>query len=37
VLSEAVELVTSLSTDESPRFVNGLLGRIQSQKARLTV
>ncbi len=37
VLSEAVELVTSLSTDESPRFVNGLLGRLQSHKAQLTV
>jgi N utilization substance protein B len=37
VLSEAVELVTSLSTDESPRFVNGLLGRLQAHKATLTV
>jgi len=27
-LSEAVELATALSTDESPRFVNGLLARI---------
>jgi transcription termination factor NusB len=27
-VDEAVELVKSLSTDESPRFVNGLLGRI---------
>ncbi len=27
-ISEAVELATALSTDESPRFVNGLLGRI---------
>jgi N utilization substance protein B len=37
VLSEAVELVTSLSTDESPRFVNGLLGRLQAHKPQLTV
>jgi N utilization substance protein B len=29
VIDEAVELVKSLSTDESPRFVNGVLGRIQ--------
>lgn len=28
VLSEAVELATQLSTDDSPRFVNGLLSRI---------
>lgn len=28
VISEAVELATELSTDESPRFINGLLGRI---------
>jgi N utilization substance protein B len=28
VLSEAVELATSLSTDESPKFVNGLLARL---------
>jgi transcription antitermination protein NusB len=28
VIDEAVELVKTLSTDESPRFVNGLLGRI---------
>lgn len=27
-ISEAVELATELSTDDSPRFVNGLLGRI---------
>ena len=37
VLSEAVELATSLSTDESPRFVNGLLGRLESLKPSLTV
>jgi len=28
VIDEAVELAKSLSTDESPRFVNGVLGRI---------
>ena len=36
-LSEAVELATSLSTDESPRFVNGLLARLQSLKPSLAV
>lgn len=28
-VSEAVTLATKLSTDDSPRFVNGLLGRLQ--------
>jgi N utilization substance protein B len=28
VVDEAVELAKSLSTADSPRFVNGLLGRI---------
>jgi transcription antitermination protein NusB len=28
VIDEAVELAKSLSTDDSPRFVNGVLGRI---------
>jgi N utilization substance protein B len=27
-ITEAVELARSLSTDDSPRFVNGVLGRI---------
>jgi len=27
-IDEAVELAKSLSTDDSPRFVNGILGRI---------
>ena len=27
-ISEAVELASSLSTDDSPRFLNGVLGRI---------
>ena len=37
VLSEAVELATTLSTDESPRFVNGLLARLQQLKPSLSV
>ncbi len=36
-VSEAVELVTELSTDESPSFVNGLLGRILDLKPSLTL
>jgi N utilization substance protein B len=32
-LSEAVELVRDLSTDESPSYVNGVLGAIQRDKA----
>jgi N utilization substance protein B len=28
VINEAVELAKTLSTDESPRFVNGVLGRV---------
>ncbi|MCU1590217.1 MAG: NusB antitermination factor [Frankiales bacterium] len=35
VVSEAVELAGSLSTDESPAFVNGLLARILSLKPSL--
>lgn len=35
-VSEAVELVRALSTDESPRFVNGVLGRVLSEKPTLT-
>jgi len=27
-IDEAVELAKSLSTDDSPRFVNGLLGKV---------
>jgi transcription antitermination protein NusB len=34
-IAEAVELVTGLSTDESPRFVNGLLARVSEVKATL--
>ena len=32
VINEAVELAKSLSTDESGRFVNGILGRIAQGK-----
>ena len=34
-LSEAVELVRELSTDESPSYVNGVLGAIQRDRAEL--
>ena len=34
-VSEAVALVKELSTDDSPSFVNGLLGRIQQLKPTL--
>lgn len=34
-ISEAVELVTELSGDESPSFVNGLLGRVLRMKPTL--
>ncbi|MDA3630190.1 transcription antitermination factor NusB [Saccharopolyspora oryzae] len=38
-IDEAVELVKALSTDDSPRFVNGVLGRIAGigNKLRKTV
>jgi transcription antitermination protein NusB len=32
-ISEAVELATALSTDESPKFVNGVLARVASDRA----
>jgi N utilization substance protein B len=32
-IDEAVDLVKSLSTDESPRFVNGVLGRVLRERA----
>ncbi len=35
-VSEAVALVRELSTDESPAFVNGVLGALQRDKATLT-
>ncbi len=34
-VSEAVELVASMSTDDSPSFVNGLLARVSEVKATL--
>ncbi len=34
-VSEALALVRELSTDESPTFVNGILGAIQRNKATL--
>ncbi|KRF04597.1 N utilization substance protein B [Arthrobacter sp. Soil782] len=34
-VSEAVQLATMLSTDESPTFINGLLGRLQQLKPTL--
>ncbi|MFQ4149020.1 transcription antitermination factor NusB [Arthrobacter sp. LAPM80] len=34
-VSEAVELAKILSTDESPQFINGLLGRLQQIKPTL--
>jgi transcription antitermination protein NusB len=36
-ISEAVQLARDLSTDASPRFVNGLLGRLLELKPTLTV
>ena len=32
VIDEAVELAKSLSTEESPRFVNGVLGRVLRER-----
>ena len=34
-IDEAIELAGDLSTDESPAFINGLLGRIEEMKPRL--
>jgi transcription antitermination protein NusB len=36
VIDEAVELARTLSTDESPAFVNGLLARLLAVKPSLT-
>ena len=33
-INEAVELAKALSTEDSGRFVNGLLGRIAEERAR---
>ncbi|GAA4789571.1 transcription antitermination factor NusB [Streptomyces sp. C10-9-1] len=35
VIDEAVQLAKEFSTDESPSFVNGLLGRLKDLKASL--
>ena len=35
-IDEAVELAKSLSTDESPSFVNGVLARVLADRASLT-
>lgn len=35
VIDEAVTLARELSTDDSPSFVNGLLGRIANQRETL--
>ena len=37
VIDEAVELAKSLSTDDSPKFINGLLGRLVKVKPDLVV
>jgi N utilization substance protein B len=37
VISEIVELAGSLSTDDSPAFLNGLLGKISSIKHRISI
>ena len=36
-VTEAMSLVRDLSTDESPQFVNGVLGNIVRNKASITV
>ncbi|MHA6800486.1 transcription antitermination factor NusB [Bounagaea algeriensis] len=35
VIDEAVEIVKALSTDDSPRFINGVLGRLAKLAPRL--
>ena len=35
-IDEAVTLAKDLSTDDSPSFINGVLGRIESLRERLT-
>jgi N utilization substance protein B len=37
VIDEAVELAKSLSTDESPRFVNGVLARVLRDRPQVAV
>jgi N utilization substance protein B len=36
VINEIIELASSLSTDESPAFLNGLLAKISSIKHRIS-
>lgn len=36
VIDEAVELAKTLSTDESPRFINGVLGRVVRDRPALS-
>jgi N utilization substance protein B len=36
-IDEAIELVKALSTDESPRFVNGVLGRVMRDRPLVDV
>ncbi|GAA3242912.1 transcription antitermination factor NusB [Actinocorallia longicatena] len=36
-ISEAVALATDFSTEESPKFVNGLLSKLQGVKSTLTL
>jgi N utilization substance protein B len=36
-ISEAVALASELSTDDSPAFVNGLLGRLLQLKPTMTL
>jgi N utilization substance protein B len=36
-ISEAVALATDFSTEESPRFINGLLARLQQLKPSLAL
>jgi N utilization substance protein B len=37
VIDEAVELAKSLSTDDSPAFVNGILARVLADKPTLVL
>ena len=37
VIDEAVELAKTLSTDESPRFVNGVLARVLRDKPAISI
>ncbi|HEY3736811.1 MAG TPA: transcription antitermination factor NusB [Jatrophihabitans sp.] len=37
VIDEAVELAKTLSTDESPRFVNGVLARVLRDKPAIAI